>query len=84
MTKITNIFRLIVAIFTSIAFLSILAAYIYYLSDYKFNNVLDLNLDDYTAGYINVAMVFFLAVSVILFISYFKERKNAKTAKSDN
>ena len=80
MTKINNIARLVVAICTFLAFLSILAAFIYYLSDFKYHNMLDLNLDDYTVSFMIVAMVFFLALSYLYFRSFLRNRKNAKTA----
>ena len=75
MTKIRNITRLILACFTAIASISLLTAVIYFMADYERNTLLNSNIDDFTIGFMIVALILFSGVSILLFISVFNKKK---------
>ena len=77
MTKIRNIVRLILACFTSVAAISILATIIYFYQDYERNVILNTNIDDYTIVFMFMCLIVFVFISIFLFNLYFK--KNKKT-----
>ena len=81
MTKIINIKNLILACFTSIASISILAVIIYFYADYERNVVLNTNIDDYTIVFLILMFILFSFISFFLFKSYFKSTKSAKNTK---
>ena len=74
MTKVRNISRLILACFTSIASISILTTIIYFLSDYERNSLINTNVDDFTMGFMILALILFTGMSILLFISVFKNK----------
>ena len=74
MTKIKIISRTILACFTSIASISILAAIIYFYADYEKNVILNTNIDDFTIGFMFVMLFLFSGVSVLLFSAVFKNK----------
>ena len=76
MTNIRKIARLIVAVFTSITSISLLAAIIYFYADYEMNVLLNSNIDDYTIYFIFGAFFIFVFISFMLFYSVFS--KNVK------
>lgn len=74
MNKIRNIARLIVAIFTTIAALSLLAAIIYFYADYEMNVVLNSNIDDFSIYFMFGAFFIFSFISFILFFIVFSNK----------
>lgn len=76
MTKIRKITRLILACFTAIASISILAAIIYFYTDYEQNVILNTNIDDYTIGFMFLALILFTGLSILLFINFLKKDNN--------
>ena len=78
MNKIRNIVRLVLAIFTLIASISILAAIIYFFQDYELNVTLNNIIDDYTIVFMVLSLIVFVTISFFLFKLYFKNRKLEK------
>lgn len=76
MTKARNIAKLVIAIITFTAGLSILAAMIYLFIDYERNVMLDLIIDDYTIWFMVLMFVFFMLLTFIFGRSYIKNKKN--------
>ena len=75
MDKIKNITRLIVACFSAIASISLLTVIIYFLSDYERNVLLNTNIDDFTLGFMVIALILFTGVAILLFNLVFKNKK---------
>ena len=72
--------RLILAVATLVASLSILAVIIYFYSDYEYHVILNTNIDDYTIVFMFIACALFLAFSIILFVLFIKQVKREKYA----
>ena len=74
MNNVRKITRLILACFTAIASISILAVIIYFYADYETNVVLNTNIDDYTIGFMFLMLFLFSGISFLLFRNFFKKK----------
>ena len=74
MNNVRKITRLILACFTAIAAISILAVIIYFYADYETNVVLNTNIDDYTIGFMYLMLFLFSGISFLLFKNFFKKK----------
>ena len=73
MNNIRKITRLILACFTAVAAISILAVIIYFYADYETNVLLNTNIDDYTIGFMYLMVFLFSGISFLLFKNFFKK-----------
>ena len=73
MNNVRKITRLILACFTAVAAISILAVIIYFYADYEMNVVLNTNIDDYTIGFMYLMLFLFSGISFLLFKNFFKK-----------
>ena len=74
MNNVRKITRLILACFTAIAAISILAVIIYFYADYETNSLLNTNIDDYTIGFMFLMLFLFSGISFLLFKNFFKKK----------
>jgi len=78
MTKYYNILKGIVSVICFITALFLLVAIIYYFSDLKLNNALNLYIDDYTIPYIIIIELVMIMFSVFFGALHLKSIKRGK------